>query len=213
MNTKFLTIIFILIGLVQLKATSQEPDLIIYDGKQYELITNPLKDYFEKNPEKLPLGGVDLSSLLRGYRATFEFKDNHLLVRDIEIPIDGKNKNLEWKSVINDIFPKSSDRNLYWFTGILTIPFGQIVDPLNIGYGTTYENYILLEIDSGKLNKTKNFTLKEYEKFKIKQFNQFKLTNQYKIEKEKLLKNYSLKFTNEYLKMWINEYSRKFLID
>lgn len=63
MNTKFLTIVFILIGLVQLKATSQQPDLIIYDGKQHNLITNPLEDYFEKNPEKLPLGGVKLSSL------------------------------------------------------------------------------------------------------------------------------------------------------
>jgi hypothetical protein len=116
MNTKFLTIVFILIGLVQLKATSQQPDLIIYDGKQHNLITNPLEDYFEKNPEKLPLGGVKLSSLWRGYRATFEFKDNYLLVKDIEIPIEGKNKNLEWKSVVNDIFPKSSDRNLNWFT-------------------------------------------------------------------------------------------------
>lgn len=42
----------ILLCSVNLLATAQYPDKIIYNGKEYMLHSNPMEEYFEKNPEK-----------------------------------------------------------------------------------------------------------------------------------------------------------------
>lgn len=166
-----LTIVLCLFTGAAAFATAQYPDKIIYNGKEYRLHSNPLESYFEKNPGKRPSGGLQSSALWRGYVATFEIRDNQLYVKDIEIEIrDTTTKEFKaiWKSVLKEVFPDQKNIKVDWLTGLLVIPYGKLVNYVHMGYGSTYENYILLEIDKGDLKKEMKFGYKEYEKFKEK---------------------------------------------
>jgi len=169
-------------------ATAQYPDKIIYNEKEYALNSNPLEDYFETNPDKRPKGGIMSTGLWRGYVATFEIIDSQLYLKDIEIKVrDSTSKEsykTRWKSVIKEVFPNQTQIKVDWLTGLLVIPHGKLVNYVHMGYGSTYEKYILLEIDKGDLQREKNFKYKEYEKFKEKQFEAFKQTDEYKKLKE-----------------------------
>lgn len=85
MKRLLLTIIFTLFSGLKVFATAQFPDKINYNGKEYNLNSNPLEVYFEKNPNKRPKSEVRSSALWRGYVATFEIIDNQLFLKDIEI--------------------------------------------------------------------------------------------------------------------------------
>lgn len=213
-----LTLILTLFVRVNVFATAQYPDEIIYNGKEYNLHSNPLEAYFEKNPDKRPKGGVMSTALWRGYVATFEVKDNQLFLKDIEIEYhDTTSKEsypYKWRSVIMKVFPDQKDIKIDWLTGLLVIPYGKLVNYVHMGYGSTYKNYILLEIDKGDLKKEKRFKYKEYEKFKKRQFQVFKQTDEYKIIKAELQKDGSSdKFINSFLRDFITQYTSKILTE
>ncbi len=191
---KILITFFLFLFLVNKSyATAQEPDKIFYNGKEYKLFLNPLEEYFEKYPEKRPKSIIESTSLWRGYVASFELKDNQLFLKDIEIQYRDttsiKRRNIKWKSVLTDVFPDSSMLRLTWITGLFIIPKGKIIDYVHMGYGSTYEEYTILEIDNGSLKKAKDFNYKEYELFKYKQFEAYKLTEDYKKTKAEFKKN------------------------
>jgi hypothetical protein len=217
MRKILIIILNLLIGL-KVFATTQYPDKIIYNGKGYNLHSNPLEAYFEKNPDKRPQGGIISTALWRGYVATFEIKDNQLYLKDIEIQYQDttskESYNYKWKSVINEVFPKQKEIKIDWLTGLLVIPHGKLVNYVHMGYGSTYKNYILLEIDKGDLKKELNFKYKEYEKFKERQFQVFKQTEEYKKIKTDLQKDGSTdEFIDSFLKSWVTEYTSKILTD
>jgi len=166
--------------------TEQIPDKLIYKGKEYELQTNPMESYFKKYPDKRPKGAIS-SACWRGYVATFEIKNNQLYLKDIEVEFWNKGK-INSKSVLNKLFPKQEMIKIDWFTGLLIIPYGEIVDQayLSLDYGSLYEHYILLEIENGNLNREKQFEHQEYEEFKDKKFQAYKETEEYKKTKEEL---------------------------
>src|SRR5690606_29149194 len=219
MNMKtFLTLVLTLFLGLNVFATAQYPDKIIYNGKEYSLHSNPLEVYFEKYPDKRPQGGIMSTALWRGYVATFEVKDNQLFLKDIEIQYhDTTSKEsypYKWRSVIKEVFPDQKDVKIDWLTGLLVIPHGKLVNYVHMGYGSTYKNYILLEIDKGDLKQEKRFKYKEYEKFKERQFQAFKLTDEYKKIKTDLQKDGSTdEFIDSFLRSFVTEYTSKILTE
>ncbi|MBW8522407.1 hypothetical protein K0U91_07965 [Chryseobacterium chendengshani] len=217
MKTFFTLILNLFLG-INVFATSQYPDKIIYNGKEYDLLSNPLNAYFEKHPDRIPKGGVMSSALWRGYVATFEIKDNQLFLRDIKIQYhDTTSKDnypYKWRSIFKEVFPDQKDVKIDWLTGLLVVPHGEIVNYVHMGYGSTYENYILLEINTGDLKKEKRYNYKEYEKFKEKQFQGFKQTDYYKKIKTDLQKDGSSEeFVDSFLKNFVTEYTSKILTE
>ena len=181
---KYLLVVLIMIlTAISVYATAQMPDKIIYKGNEYKLNCNPLERFFEKHPEKRPKTNCQSTALWRGYVATFEVKDGNLFLNDIKIEYydsnDKEMKSSKWKSVINDIFPNQKNIKVDWFTGLLVIPDGKMVDYVHMGYSSTFEKYNILEIHKGSLTKEKHFNNKEYKKFKAKQFKYFKKTDEY----------------------------------
>lgn len=217
MKTILTIILTVFIGL-NLFATAQYPDKLIYNGKEYSLNSNPLESYFEKNPDKRPKGGVMSTALWRGYVATFEIRDSLLYVKDIQIQywdtIDKKKHNTKWKSVLNEVFPEQKEIKVDWLTGIIVLPYGDLVNYVHMGYGSTYENYILLEIDSGNLKKEKHLKYKEYEAFKERQFQEFKKTEEYKKIKADIQKDGdSDEFIDSFLRSYETNYTSKILTE
>mgnify|MGYP001381316081 CR=1 FL=1 len=221
MKIKFsLTVIIILFCAVNLFATAQYPDKIFYKGKEYALHSNPMEEYFKKFPDKRPKSGIISSALWRGYVATFEIADNSLFLKDIEIEVRKKTDNersfeTEWKSVLSEVVPDNRKLKIDWFTGLLVLPYGKVVNYVHMGYGSTYKNYILLEIDRGDFKLAREFTHKQYEKFKERQFQAFKKTEEYKklIEEMKKDGSYDEKFADSFLRNFVTDYTSKILVD
>jgi hypothetical protein len=208
----FLTILMILLSYQIVYGTAQIPDKIKYNDKEYRLNSNPLERYFKEHPKLRPRRGWSSTALWRGYLATFEIHNNILYLRDIEISIrDTASKERhasKWISVLNEVFPDQKDIVVDWLTGLLVLPYGEILDYVHMGYASTYEHYILLEIDKGVLKKELHFEAEEYEIFKNRQFEIFKQTEEFKEIKSSLLKEGNTEeFIDSFLKNYVIDYS------
>jgi hypothetical protein len=197
-------------------ATAQYPDKIFFDVKEYSLHSNPLESYFEKNPDRRPKGGVMSTALWRGYVATFEVRDSQLFVKDIQIQYwdttNKKSHDTKWKSVMTEVFPDQKNVKVDWLSGLLVLPYGEIVNYVHMGYGSTYEKYYILEISKGDYIKSKQFDYKDYESFKEKQFAAYKKTDEYKETKSKLKKDGSSdEFIDNFLRSFVTQYTSKIL--
>lgn len=174
---KFLLIFFIAFSAIQVFATAQYPDILVYEGKEYDLFTNPLELFFEEHPDLRPESTS--TALWRGYIAKFEIRDNQLVVSDILIP-----KYIDYEtvyiSIYDKIFPEQKNVAVTWMTGILTLPIGEMTDYVHMGYGSTYSAYKLLRIENGKLVQTRDFTEDEYAQYRNLQYEAFKKTKTYK---------------------------------
>lgn len=212
----FITIYMLLAATLNVFATAQVSDTIFYKGKKYSLHTNPMKAFFEKHPDKKPDGGVMSSANWRGYIATFTIMNQTMQLRDIGIQIRiEKEKSeypYEWKSVLNELVPKGETLTIDWFTGILVLPDGELVRYVHMGYGSTYENYILLEVKSGKVTGKREFDHKQYELFKAYQFAEYKKTDEYRASLNRLTKNDREKEqTEKFLRQYKTQYTSEFL--
>lgn len=208
----------LLLSSVEIFATAQYPDKIIFKGKEYMLHSNPMEVYFAKFRDKRPKIEIRSTALWRGYVATFEVIDDALYLKDIHIQVRKKDSEMldtEWKSAINEVFPGDKKLKIDWFTGLLVLPHGEMVNYVHMGYFSTYENYILLEIEAGNFKKSKEFDYKEYEKFRARQFEAFKKTDEYKKIFEDIRKkeNANPEFIDKYLKSFIVNYTSKILVD
>ena len=200
-------------------ATGQIPDKILYNGEEFYLLTNPLEAYFNRHPKRRPKSEVTSTALWRGYVATFEFSSGGLVLKGIEIETrrrtaDGKTSRL-WKSVISDLVSKDQVLRIEWFTGILVLPFGEVVNYVHMGYASTYSNYILLEVRKGKFISERRYDHKQYAKFKEAQFQAFKKTEEYKKLLAKLRKkgNQSEESLDTFLRDFVVEYSSRFMVE
>ncbi|RAI97698.1 hypothetical protein LX64_05002 [Chitinophaga skermanii] len=210
--TFFLTILFTTGAF----ATAQYPDKLIYKGKEYDLQSNPLENYFEQHPESRPKGDTWSTALWRGYIATFEVRDETLYLKDIEVMVfDSITKDTKFQSVVKKVFPGQTNMKIDWVTGILVLPYGKLVNYVHMGYGSTYEKYILLEVDKGVVKKDIYLNNEQYETFKYKQFLAFKKTEEYRQLKTSLQQKEGMtdESIDDFLKSFIIGYSSRILAD
>lgn len=214
MNTGFFLVALLMIPAYAL-ATAQYPDKIIYKGKEYRLHTNPMEAFFEKHPNRRPEGGVISSALWRGYVATFEISNGSLVLRDIEIEVPNPDKEHDYvfKSVLEKVVPRGEILTIDWFSGLLVLPQGKVVNYVHMGYGSTFERYTLLAVKNGIFNSERKFTFKEYEAFKDRQFRAFKKTEEYKRLVADLKKDRDVddRFIDDFLRSFITSYTSEFL--
>ena len=219
---KLLAIILILLTFGISKAesiiTAQYPDKIIYNGKEFNLNSNPLEPYFDKNPENRP--SMVSTALWRGYVGYFEIIENELYLTDMKIPVsytdkDGSYKQ-KWRSIYRLYFPKQKKVKIDWFSGILILPHGKLIDYVHQGYASTYSKYWLLEIENGIFNEARNYNNKEFVKFKKRQFEVFEKTEEYKKLYTELKENDEYnddKFIKSFISDFVINYTTKFLTE
>jgi len=203
--------------------TPQIPDIIVYHGKEYELWHSyPMESFFKKYPDKHPKKDLSHSTALkRGYLATFEMKGDQLYLKDIGLR-DGERRNERginspnWKSVMSEVFPNQTLVKINWVTGLFVLPAGKKIEgpKAYVDYSSTYEKYIVLEMEKGILKREKELTYSEYEIFRQEQFEAFKKTDEYeKIKANLLKKRFTEKDINELVQYQIFEYSSKILVE
>ena len=169
---KLLAIIFLFIfGSNHVFATSQARDILCINGEEYYLESFPLEDFFKINKEKRPKSSDFISTgLYRGYIATFEIIDNQIFVKDIEQLLHDKKNNISYfKSILNEIFPIFNERKTEWYSGLLIVGFGNIIEEESL-FDNVYEKYRVFEVKNGNITNVKYYTLSEYEIFKHEQY-------------------------------------------
>jgi len=137
---------------------AQLPDLIVLNGAQMDLYTNPLEEYWRKSKKKKPVF-FKLISCQRGYVATWEVKDKQLFLKGVEgnfikrFFLFGRKKA---KYSIHLLFPKSKGKRVKagWFSGKLRIPSGPMTMYEHHGYDSRFENEIIITVEKGNILKT-----------------------------------------------------------
>lgn len=211
----FVLFIIALCFTINLSATPQMPDKIIYKGKVYKLLSFPLESYFKTHPDKRPKTKGMSTGLWRNYIATFEIKNNQLYVKDIKIMVfDSKSSKEKYKSVINQVFPNQKNVKADWDSELLEVATGKYIEVEPLIYGKIdYENYLILEINRGNVLRALHLNYKELDEFKEKQFLAFKKTEGYNKLVVKLKKRVGNDDIESLIRYNILEYTSNILID
>lgn len=181
-------IILVFIFLVSTKsfATAQVPDYLIIGVDTLRIQSNPLEEYFKKNPIPENLITSMSTANWRGYIAYFKLLDNKLVVENIykEDYKEGNNGKSDYflTSIYKDIFGEKANFDCDFYSGLLICPSGKMLEYVHMGYSSLYENYNLIEIKKGVNIKSKKLSGEDFQNFKIEYFKYFKGTEEYKLQ-------------------------------
>jgi len=124
--------------------TAQFAERLQYQGDNVAMCTNPLSDYFA-------MGGINprfesnCTALWRGYVGSWVIVDNRLYLIGLTGTLeDGTEASLA------TIFPAFPDRVFaHWYSGTIRIPQGKQLKYVHMGYGSTFERDLFLDIERG----------------------------------------------------------------
>lgn len=163
------------------KATAQVSDLLIVEGKEFALNTNPLQAELQKKQWTPPANAMISSANWRGYLATWEIKDGKLFLKDVTIAIsDPKDEHgAISKSITGDLYPGATEVFADWYTGALIVPDGEMTRYVHMGYGSSFDHYQVFRVHAGKIVEHLSMTDAEFEAYKEKKFAAFRKTDAY----------------------------------
>ena len=124
--------------------TAQFAERLRYQGEDVAMCTNPLGDYFA-------MGGINphfqsnCTALWRGYVGNWEIVDERLYLVGLSGMLeDGADATLA------TIFPGFPDRVFaHWYSGTIRIPQGKQLEYVHMGYGSTFERDLMLDVERG----------------------------------------------------------------
>jgi hypothetical protein len=184
-------------------ATVQVPDVIIIDGKDESLHTNPLAPYLSAHPNLMPRSDDPTADNWRGYVATWEILEGKLFLRKIDVAFRNNkappNEDARIiKNVIHKIFPDSLDLVAAWYSGALVIPRGKLVKYVHMGYGSTYESYTIVTVNKGVVSRKLDLSAEDFAKYRESQFQAYKRTSEY-ATKFREAKSYDPSYSDEFV--------------
>lgn len=128
--------------------TAQMPEVLIFNGEKHSLCSRPLDDYFSLVGASSPFDGLYSTALWRSYIGTWEIIEDRLYL----ISIKGWRSGHEDTFGLSLIFPDHSERVFaHWYSGILRIPHGGLLEYKHMGFASRYESDIFLRFESGQL--------------------------------------------------------------
>ena len=124
--------------------TAQASEKLRYNGADHLMCTTPLEDYLaarEPRPEFM----FQSTALRRGYVGNWEIIDDHLYLTGLR----GKLKSGDTVSIqsIFEGFPGSVFA--YWYSGIIRLPQGELLQYVHGGFESIYERDLLLHLERG----------------------------------------------------------------
>ncbi len=130
--------------------TAQFAEMLLYDGAEHAMCTQPLCNYFAMGGNR-PKFLVDCTALWRGYTGVWSVINDRLYL----IKLDGTLHDGSTATVAS-VFPGFPDRVFaHWYCGTVRLPQGRRLRYVHQGYGSTYERDLLLTFYRGVLTQTK----------------------------------------------------------
>ena len=193
-------------------ATAQAPDVLLYEGKEYALNTNPLQPFLRENPDLLPRSSVISSGNWRGYVAKWRLSDSQLVLVDVLILVsyDEPKENgarSGYESVFSQMFPGRERLRADWYTGHLIIPTGKLKGYVHMGYGSTFKRYLIATVVEGTAIEIRELKLRKFKRFRKSQFTRYQQTEEYSKALAETLEDSSLmrKDAEEFLFAYLSE--------
>ena len=150
--------------------TAQASDILILEGREVSLDSNPLEALWDDTRSRPRFVTVS-SGLWRGYVATWLLENERLYLLRVEgsVYVDksgavalghkdfmqeriglGPDSTTTLPASLQLLFPGMGGPILAtWFTGELRIPEGECVEYVHMGYGSVYERELLLRVTRG----------------------------------------------------------------
>ncbi len=124
--------------------TAQIAERLLYQGETVSMCTTPLSSYFA-------MGGVapefesSCTALWRGYVGSWEIAESRLYL----VGLSGLFED-EAQMSLATIFPEFPERVFaHWYSGTIRIPQGKLLEYVHMGYGSTYERDLFLDVERG----------------------------------------------------------------
>ena len=124
--------------------TAQIAERLHYQGEDVAMCTNPLSDYFAMGGFN-PRFESNCTALWRGYVGSWEIVDDRLYLVGLTGTLeDGAEASLA------TIFPEFPERVFaHWYSGTIRIPQGKQLEYVHMGYGSTFERDLFLDVERG----------------------------------------------------------------
>lgn len=164
------------------QATAQAPDVLIVDGKEFALNTNPLESQLEQKQWKPPEEAMVSTANWRGYIATWEVKEDKLFLKEVTILVKDPKSDEEYrrKVITGDLYPGVPEVHAAWYTGALVVPDGKMTEYVHMGYGSSFDHYQIFRVRAGQVIERLSMTDAQFGVYKEKKFAEFRKTETYK---------------------------------
>ena len=186
--------------------TAQAPDVLIVDGEQQAIFTNPLTPWLQTHPDALPKDGIVSSGNWRGYIATWELAAGKLWLRKVEIAYDNEDKaaaakreaehpgeeETVWfgdyvqRNVIGRLFPDPRNVIADWYTGTLILPKGKMTEYVHMGYGSSYERYTVVWVRAGDVTRQLDLSGAQFMELRKERYKAWQATDAYRKQLKEL---------------------------
>lgn len=171
-------------------ATAQAPDIIRINGKEHALNTNPLSAQLEGMNWQPPTNFVTSTGNWRGHVATWEVRKKQLLLTDVTILVTGADSGEFVKqSILAELFPSSpSEVPATWYSGALVVPLGRMTNYVHMGYGSSYERYLVIRVNDGQVVEQLELSESEFGEYAERKFEEFSGTEEFRKSLESMRK-------------------------
>jgi hypothetical protein len=124
--------------------TAQIAENLLYQGESVAMCTEPLEKYFILSCT-FPKFESNCSALWRGYVGSWEIVNDRLYLIGLDGTLeDGTNVS------VSTLFPDFPDRVFaHWYSGTIRIPQGKQLRYVHMGYASTFERDLILDLDRG----------------------------------------------------------------
>ncbi len=163
--------------------TAQQPDILIVDGEKVSLYSTPLDPYIARRGKGWPFASAITSYwrgyvatweieddvlflvALKGWIATKPLRASHPMDISLRENLEALPSGGGWAGLVERalnprqvpltfLFPEAGDRvAATWFSGELRVPRGERLQYEHMGFGSVYEEDLILSIDRGRVTK------------------------------------------------------------
>lgn len=124
--------------------TAQIAEKLRYQGEDLSICTTPLCDYFAMGGSHPPFE-YRYTALRRGYVGSWDIVNDRLYL----IGLSGRLRDGAMLTLAT-IFPDYPDRVFaHWYSGTMRIPKGKLIEYVHMGFSSTYERDLLIEVEQG----------------------------------------------------------------
>lgn len=127
--------------------TAQAAETLIYKGEKHSLCSTPLGPYLQSSASEVNFCSTS-TALWRGYIGTWTIEGERLYLVKLKgfIERDDKVEDVG----LSYLFPDYPDGVFaHWYSGELRCPMGELLNYVHMGYGSTYEMDLFIEIERG----------------------------------------------------------------
>jgi hypothetical protein len=127
--------------------TAQAREIIYIDGKEEQMAAEPLAQYLSTKEGSVKFAWPN-TACWRGYYGTWKLEKNKLFLVSLSAYIEDANKRPK-KVGLEYLFPGENEVFASWFSGIIKIELGELLEYVHAGYASVYEKDRYLVFEDG----------------------------------------------------------------